>query len=196
MRLALLTAFVAAAAATIAPAALGASAAVTAVELSPEQVARGPAASPRRFTLVGLHWRGPGRVLFRTRAVEGGWSVWREAAPEAEDGPDPGSREAMRRAGWHVGSPWWVGVSDRIETRRLGRVSRVRAYLVWSPEVRVPYRVPAATVAPAIVPRLSWGADESIRKGPPSFAPALRFAVVHHTAGRNDYTRAEAPAVV
>jgi hypothetical protein len=67
---------------------------------------------------------------------------------------------------------------------------------VWSPEVRIPYRVPAATVSPAIVPRLSWGAAESIRKGPPSYAPALRFAVVHHTAGRNDYTRAEAPAIV
>ncbi len=45
-------------------------------------------------------------------------------------------------------------------------------------------------------PALSWGADESIRRGPPSYAADVRFAIVHHTAGRNDYTRAEAPAIV
>jgi hypothetical protein len=60
----------------------------------------------------------------------------------------------------------------------------------------VPFRSPAATVSPAIVPRLSWGASESIRRGPPTYAPAVRFAVVHHTAGRNDYSRSEATAVV
>ena len=78
----------------------------------------------------------------------------------------------------------------------MGRVTRVRAHLVWSPELRIPFRVPAATAAPSIVPRLSWGADESIRRGPPSYAADVRFAIVHHTAGRNDYTRAEAPAIV
>jgi hypothetical protein len=75
-------------------------------------------------------------------------------------------------------------------------VWRVRAFLVWSPEIRVPYRVPTATETPPIVPRLSWGADESIRRGPPSYAADLRFAIVHHTAGRNDYSRSEAAAIV
>ncbi len=46
------------------------------------------------------------------------------------------------------------------------------------------------------MPRLSWGADESIRRGPPTYASAVRFAIVHHTAGRNDYSRAEAAAIV
>jgi flagellar hook assembly protein FlgD len=89
-----------------------------------------------------------------------------------------------------------VGDSDRIETRTRGRVVRVRAYLVWSPAAAVPYRVPAVTGRPVIVPRLSWGADESIRRAPPTYASKLRFAIVHHTAGANDYTRDEAPAVV
>jgi hypothetical protein len=150
----------------------------------------------RPFTLVGVHWRGPGRVLFRTRSVEDRWSGWHRAAPEAEDRPDKGSRELRLRKGWRIGNPWWVGPSDRVETRVVGRVTRVRAHLVWSPELRVPYRVPAATEAPAIVPRLSWGADESIRRNRPSYADAVRFAVVHHTAGRNTYSRAEAAAIV
>jgi len=185
-------------AAALAPSAPGGVAGTRVVELAARgdrsEAARSSAEG--RFTLVGVHWRGPGRVQFRTRSVDGAWSRWRDAAPEAEDAPDPGSLEATRRAGWRVGNPWWVGPSDRVETRTVGRVTRVRAHLVWSPESRVPYRSPAATSAPAIVPRLSWGADESIRRGPPTYASALRFAVVHHTAGANDYTRAEAASVV
>jgi hypothetical protein len=98
--------------------------------------------------------------------------------------------------GWHLGNPWWFGVSDDLEVRVHGEVSAVRARLVWSPDVKVPIRAPAATGTPTIVPRLSWGADEKIRRGPPSYAPAIRFAVIHHTAGRNDYSRSEAAAIV
>ena len=102
-----------------------------------------------------------------------------------------------RLAGWRKGNPWWVGTSERHPGQaQSGHVTRVRAHLVWSPEMRIPLRVPAATVAPPIVPRLSWGADESIRRGPPSYAADVRFAIVHHTAGRNDYSRAEAAAIV
>ncbi len=183
------------AAVVAAPDALGAAQArMTAIDLRATD--QPDAAAVARFTLAGIHWRGPGRVFFRTRSVEGSWSVWRRAAPEDEDRPDTGSRELRLRSGWRIGNPWWVGPSDRIETRTVGRVTRVRAYLVWSPEIRVPIRVPTATETPPIVPRLSWGADESIRRGPPTYASSLRFAVVHHTAGRSDYTRAEAAAIV
>jgi len=155
-----------------------------------------PGAAHERFTLAGLHWRGPGRVVLRTRSLDGRWSAWRPAAPEDEDLPDAGSRELSPTAGWRVGNPWWVGPSDRIEARTIGRVSRVRAHLVWSPELRVPFRSPAATQEPAIVSRALWRANESIRRAPPSYAPDVRFAIVHHTAGRNGYSRAEAPAIV
>ena len=67
---------------------------------------------------------------------------------------------------------------------------------MWSPETRIPLRVPAATVAPPIVPRATWGADERIRRGPPSYASDVRFAIVHHTAGENGYSRSEAAAIV
>jgi hypothetical protein len=182
------------AASVFSPAALGD---VRAVDLTPGHD-RALAGRERaaRFTLAGIHWRGPGRVLFRTRSLDGRWTRWRRAAPSPEDVPDAGSRELGPRKGWRIGNPWWVGPSDRIETRTIGRVSRIRAYLVWSPELRIPYRVPAATVAPAIVPRLSWGADESIRRNQTVYAEAVRFSVIHHTAGRNGYSRAEAAAIV
>ena len=41
-----------------------------------------------------------------------------------------------------------------------------------------------------------WNADESLRQAPPQYADAVRLAVVHHTAGSNAYTPAQAPAVV
>ncbi|CAN5343155.1 hypothetical protein BH20ACT13_BH20ACT13_05080 [soil metagenome] len=184
-------------AAVVAPAALGASsAAVTTVELATGGERRAAGADAERFTLAGMHWRGSGKVAFRTRSLEGSWSAWRPAAPEDEDGPDTGSIETRTRSGWRIGNPWWVGPSDRIEVRTTGRVARVRAYLVRSTETRVPYRAPAATATPPIVPRLSWGADESIRRAAPSYADQVRFSIVHHTAGRNDYSRGEAAAIV
>jgi hypothetical protein len=148
-----------------------------------------------RFTLAGVHWRGSGRVAFRTRGSDGRWSPWRAGAPEAEDGPDPRSPE-QRATGWRIGNPWWAGESDRIQARVTGNVTRIRAHLVWSPETLIPLRAPTATVTPPIVPRSSWGADERIRRGPPSYASDVRFAIVHHTAGRNGYSRAEAAAIV
>jgi hypothetical protein len=150
--------------------------------------------SPARFDLVGLHWRGPGHVSFRTRSPGGRWSAWRPAAPEEEDGPDATSVEGS--GGWRLGSPWWTGPSDALQVRTRGRVGAVRAFTVRSLESRLPLRHVSAAGRPSIVLRSAWGADEAIRRGDPSYAPELRFAVVHHTAGTNTYTRAEAPAVV
>ncbi|AWH91108.1 hypothetical protein A6035_01785 [Dietzia lutea] len=42
---------------------------------------------------------------------------------------------------------------------------------------------------PSIITRAGWGADESIRCGGTSYDPTLAAAVVHHTAGSNNYTR-------
>ena len=63
-----------------------------------------------------------------------------DAAPEAEDQPDVGTDERARLASWRLGNPWWVGPSDRIEYRPRGKVTRLRAYFVWSPPAGVPAR--------------------------------------------------------
>src|SRR3954464_1311618 len=92
------------------------------------------ATPPASFDMVGLHWRGPGSVDFRTRSAHGGWSAWHRAAPEAEDLPDNATAEARSAQGWRLGNPYWVGASDRIAYRLHGRVTRLRAYFVQSPE--------------------------------------------------------------
>ncbi len=60
----------------------------------------------------------------------------------------------------------------------------------------MPARALASASDPPIVPRSGWNADESIRRADPQYADSVRFAIVHHTAGANDYTQAQAPAVV
>ena len=149
-----------------------------------------------QFNLVGLHWRGPGTVQFRTHSLAGGWSGWVDAAPEAEDQPDAGTGERARSGSWRLGNPWWVGASDRIEYRLRGKVTRLRAYFVWSPAAGVPARTLQTAGAPPIVPRAGWNADETIRRSTPSFAPVIRLALVHHTAGANGYTAAQSPSIV
>ena len=150
----------------------------------------------RRFDLVGLHWQGPGSVEFRVRSVAGRWSPWHAAAPEADDRPDAGTGEARASRGWRLGSPWWVGASTRIEYRLSGAVRRLRAYLVRSPAGVRPRRVrPQRRRAGHRHPfRLERG-----RVDPPEPTAVRRYRPVRRRPphrGLNDYTQAQAPAVV
>jgi hypothetical protein len=171
------------------PAAAGAQASLVARDV-PLTGARTRAASTPEFDLVGVHWQGPGAVRFRTRAVGGGWSAWHPAAPEAEDLPDG------PRGRWRLGNPFWTGASDAIQYRLVGTVRRLRAYFVRSPTVAVPARSLSIAGSPPLVARPAWGADESIRRKDPDYAPSVRFAIVHHTAGTNGYSRAQSAAIV
>jgi N-acetylmuramoyl-L-alanine amidase len=158
--------------------------------------ARAGSATQARFDLVGVHWRGPGRVYLRTRSVSGRWSGWHAADPEGDDLPDVGSREARASSGWKIGNPWWAGTSNAVQYRFRGRVDRLRAFLISSPEERLPLRRISVTGSPAIVMRTAWGANEAIRRAPPAYADAVRYAVVHHTAGPSSYSAAQSAAIV
>ena len=172
-----------------APAAAFGEASITSRDV-PLRGERSLAATQARFDLVGLHWRGSGSVEFRTRSVAGTWSAWHDAAPEAEDLPDGGGGP------WRIGNPYWTGASEAIAYRLHGRVARLRAFFVRSPEERIPLRRTSMAGSPPVLSRLAWGANERIRRAPPRFATSVQFAVVHHTAGSNSYTAAQSAAVV
>jgi flagellar hook assembly protein FlgD len=150
--------------------------------------------APVRFDMVGLHWQGSGHVLFRTRKLSGRWSRWQAA--DADTLPDASSAEFALARRWHLGGVVWTSPSDRIEWRAAPGIRRLRAFFVWSPPILVPERTVSLAGSPAIVPRVSWGANEKIRRGPPLYAPAVRMAIVHHTAGSNGYTPAQSAAIV
>ncbi|MER5210329.1 N-acetylmuramoyl-L-alanine amidase [Streptomyces sp. NPDC002838] len=67
-----------------------------------------------------------------------------------------------------------------------------------SPSVNVPTAPPSTAPKPPITSRAGWGADESISPEEPGYLPGgkIKAVVVHHTAESNDYTCAQAPAVV
>jgi hypothetical protein len=152
--------------------------------------------SPGRFDLVGVRWHGGGSVRFSVRALGGGWGPWLDAAPEEDDQPDATSSEAAASRGWRLGNPTWVGPSNGVRYRLTGRVRDLRATFVRSPVLKIPLRAVASAGAPPIVPRSAWGADESIVREAPVYAPSIRFASVHHTAGPNGYAPAQVAAIL
>ena len=154
------------------------------------------AAAPARFDLVGLRWRGSGTVSFRVRSPRGHWGAWIAAAPEAEDLPDRDSREARASRGWRLGNPTWVGPSPASATASPAAypLCRPRSYAAPSCASRCARSPPPER--PPIVPRSGWGADETLRRHAPQYADTVRLAIVHHTAGPNDYSPAQAAAIM
>jgi hypothetical protein len=145
---------------------------------------RSLAGAAPRFNMVGLHWRGAGTVSYRTRSAAGRWSAWRVA--DADD----------RRRGWQLGGLDWTGAATAARFRTTGSVSRLRAYYVDSPAEPLDGRRLQIANSPLIISRFGWQADESIRRAAPQYSDAIHFAVVHHTAGTNDYTREQSAAIV
>lgn len=164
----------------------------------------------RDFTTVGVTWRHDERVRevgVQVRWRAGGrWSGWRALEVDADHAPDPGSVEdtATVRDGT---APLWVGPSDgvqvRVDQRRGARPRDVRIELVdpGSSPADAPLSLPrsvarAAQPMPEIVSRAQWGADESIRRGEPTYTSPAKVGFVHHTATANGYSQAQAAAMV
>src|SRR5581483_5352481 len=49
---------------------------------------------------------------------------------------------------------------------------------------------------PNIISRAQWGADDSIRCGNPQYDNGIRAAIIHHTAGSNDYSPEDSAEIV
>ena len=138
-------------------------------------------------------------MLFRTRSAGGRWGRWQPAAPEGDDLPNRGVEN--RRRGWHLGSPYWTGSAVALQYRTVGRVSAVRAFFVRGRSQgqvfrRADFKQPEFTGQPTIITRAQWHAPESIRRAPPSYADGVHLAIVHHTAGSNNYSASQSASIV
>ena len=174
------------------------------------------------FTMAGVTCTPPAAtgdvvVLLRTSMDGRTWSRWYGVALECaaeEGGPEKAYTE-----------PIWTGAGRYVQVaaQRGGgaqsapaRLSGVRVVSINSTEdadtastvlgvvrrtavavagLHFTQSADAMTSKPDIVTRAEWGANESWRSGTPDYAP-VRMAFVHHTDSGNDYTAAEAPAVV
>ena len=72
----------------------------------------------------------------------------------------------------------------------------MKAWFVRSTAALVPLRTTSRAGSPKIIPRSGWSANEKIVREAPRYAPVLRFAIVHHTAGASSYGPEESAAIV
>ena len=166
----------------------------------------------RPYALVGITWAdapavGDVQAWVRTRTA-GTWSGWQSLGGLADEEPDRGTPDT---AGTLRGgtSPLWVGQADGVQARvdvlsgndptdlRISLVdpgtSEAEAGVSAHGALSV---AEAASSAPAVRTRAEWGADESIRRGSPSYASSVRAVTLHHTASANDYSAADVPRLL
>jgi hypothetical protein len=150
-----------------------------------------PVSLPAATSHLGLRWEGAEDIVaeVRWRRAEGTWGEWRRLE-RAHDLGDPA--KGVWLSGLLV-----VGHPAEAQVRLLrGAVQKARLVAIDTTPAGGTdgpgrYRTTNAQPAPSnsagavIIRRREWGADESLRKGRPSFAPTTRISV-HHTVTPND----------
>jgi N-acetylmuramoyl-L-alanine amidase len=150
-----------------------------------------PLRTPQRFNLVGMRWRGwaTPEIELRVRR-RGRWSRWEHLEVQGADNPDPGRGERTVAAS----SPLWVGTASAVQYRMSRSVPGLRLHFVRVAERPIVARS-AQAQQPAVVPRAGWGAGACPPRRAPQFGE-VKAVHVHHTVSLNDYSPAEAPAMV
>ncbi|NUP27424.1 MAG: hypothetical protein HOQ44_12175, partial [Nocardia sp.] len=153
-------------------------------------------------------------VMLRARQPDGGWGQWYEANPI--DGADGVA------AGGPTGTdPIYVGNTTAVQvlvTRKpqhqqgnpleptpaaagAQQPPELTAVLIDPGRGAVDDQLQDIAAAlpgggPPVITRNQWGADESIRCQEPTYDDGLGGITVHHTAGRNDYSKSESAGIV
>lgn len=155
------------------------------------------------FNLIGISFtRRPSQpVRVRVRDAASGWTEWSELEVEADDGPDGNSTEgssprAVSEPYVHVGAIGYqfdLAASDAADSN--ATVSLVREELK---RVVVDATPLASTAEKPLFPvqsRSEWGAAP-FRDGKPTPNSSVKLAVVHHTAGQNNYSQGSVPGII
>ncbi len=146
------------------------------------------------FDMVGASWEGREAGTARVRTRTGGsWGRWTELEVEDEDAPDPGSKE--NRNPRTVTRPLWAEKSDGFELEAPS--ADLQVHLVRQDGARVRLLSPpdaGAADRPAIADRGAWGARPP--REAPSYAPNVKMAFLHHTAGSNGYGADDVPRIL
>ncbi len=153
------------------------------------------------LAVIGVTWEGevPLAVQYRTEGPQG-WGAWQGVDTDTGENVE---KTADSRAG---SDPIVLTGAKAVQVRILGNegdTPRDPVLSVIDPgdgvgDANTDRQAGAAQAAasrPNIRWRAQWGADESIRKGSPSYG-RVDGAIVHHTAGTNNYSQAQVPAIL
>jgi len=166
--------------------------------------ATGRQAVDENLAVVGVTWDGaaPLAVQYRTEDAKG-WSTWQGIDTDSDADVEVGGAAGRTRSG--SDAIVLTGVKA-VQARILGAAGdkpRNPSLSVIDPgqgeaDANTGTSAGAAQAAasrPTIRTRAQWGANESIRRGSPSYGQ-VRGAIVHHTAGTNNYSPSQVPAIL
>ncbi|MDO5627296.1 MAG: FG-GAP-like repeat-containing protein [Mobilicoccus sp.] len=155
------------------------------------------------LAVIGVTWQGdaPLAVQYRTEGPDG-WGAWHGVDTDTGDtGENDG---AQVRAG---SDPIVLTGAIAVQARILGaegdEPSDPQLSVIDPGEGRAdatadqagPGAANASAARPTIHSRRAWGADESLRRSGASYGN-FRGTIVHHTAGTNNYSQAQVPAIL
>jgi uncharacterized protein with LGFP repeats len=163
------------------------------------------------FSLVGVTWTFDPAVTdtvvqVRVRDAAGSWGSWIEVLAEAPEQAADADTETTVRGGT---APLWTGPATAVEaelvTRSGAQPTDVQLDLVdpgeseadtslGSPDIQD--TADAALAMPPVFSRAQWGADEKMMGWAPQYASTIKAATLHHTAGSNNYTADQVPAIL
>jgi uncharacterized protein with LGFP repeats len=158
------------------------------------------------FSLVALTGDLAGAsTRVRAKRPDGSWGPWyqTEYETEAPDSVSPTGSQGLAGSGSPGGptaeprstDPVFVGTTTTVQiavTRPIISPPQAPARPHWTP----PTGVIMPGQPPSIISRADWGADESLRCGTPQYDNGVRAAVIHHTAGSNDYLPQDSAGIV
>ncbi|MCS4535961.1 N-acetylmuramoyl-L-alanine amidase [Corynebacterium sp. HS2168-gen11] len=154
------------------------------------------------FNMFALTWRGEKDIaaFVRSQRADGSWSEWFDVEPldYAVEGPNTVQGtdlvfvEPTRAVQVNLTG---VDLFNAEEARTLDAV-----FVDGGNAGTVDTEIELANDAvglPKIISRKGWGADESLRCGTPEFfTGGVKGISIHHTAGSNNYTPAQAPGIM
>ncbi|WP_245802993.1 N-acetylmuramoyl-L-alanine amidase [Corynebacterium phocae] len=141
------------------------------------------------FNLLALAWEGDRdtTAFVRAKQEDGSWSDWYDM----ELISSPGSKK-------NGTEPAFLGDTTDVEVKATGDVDGISAVFIdgnIQAGIAQMANLDSAGM-PLVVSRAGWGADESLRCLDPYYDARNQAVTLHHTAGKTNYTRAEAAAQV
>jgi hypothetical protein len=174
------------------------------------------------YQTLGVTWKAsatePDLLISVRNRTATGWSGWNSLDDDAGDDPAshvPTTESVGPMAAMPVvrdgTDPLWVGPSTGVQVRIVVRSGRLPADLkvelvdpgasghdavaVASTPKGGDYSAASAN-KPLVLSRAQWGADESRVRYAPTYMPTIKAAVLHHTAGLNNYSASQVPSII
>ncbi|WJY96222.1 N-acetylmuramoyl-L-alanine amidase [Corynebacterium felinum] len=155
----------------------------------------------QEFSMFALTWQGSKDLaaFVRGQRPDGSWTEWFDTEPLDYGSSDPDHVEGTDLIFVEPTKTVQVSISG-VDFFNPEEAKQLDAIFIDGGESDiVESEITLANDAkglPKVISRKGWGADESIRCGSPQYSDGVAGIAIHHTAGSNNYTQAQAPGIM